>query len=83
MDGATKRWTIWAVASTASFAAMEYHELKSREPGKPSGTLTHQVRYVLGTEPGDKKARRFLLCPLFTGGLIYLGGHFMLGQWNT
>jgi len=80
---APARWAVWFVATTISFLVMETDELRKREPGKPSGTLSRQVRYVMGTLPEDKKRRRFATIPALFAGCTYLFFHFSFNKWNS
>ncbi|WP_134667856.1 hypothetical protein [Amycolatopsis sp. CFH S0078] len=78
---ADQRWAGWLAGTLGAFAVLEARALKARAPGKPSGTLTATMRRWLGLKP--RRARRFLLAPLFAGFLGYLWLHFLHGRFNA
>lgn len=80
MDG-TRPWSCWLAGTLGVFAVLEARALKARGPGKPSGTLTATMHRWMGLNP--RRARRYVLGPLFAGFLGYLWLHFLHGWFNT
>jgi hypothetical protein len=68
-------WTTLIGASVAGFAVLETLALRDRARGKPGGTLTAYLKRWIGISP--QHWRRWILGPLFGGGLALLGVHIL------
>lgn len=73
-------WTAWVLAVVGSFLALEVPALirGRREPGKGDGTLSHWLRGVLGTRPGEQRRRRWAAGGAFGAFFVWLIGHVTL-----
>ncbi|PXY33567.1 hypothetical protein BAY59_10825 [Prauserella coralliicola] len=78
MTGWDWTWTGLLGGFLAGFAVFETLALRERARGKPGGTLTAYLKRWIGIEP--RHWRRWILGPLFGGGLAVLGVH-ILGPW--
>jgi hypothetical protein len=75
---APTRWLLWLTLTLAGFVAIEVPALRDRSRGKPGGTLTASLKHWIGISPHQR--RRWILGPLFRGGLALLGVH-ILSDW--
>lgn len=76
-DHADAWWAGWTGLVVVIFLALEIWALRSRVADKPSGTLTATLRRWLGISP--KRWWAPIGVALFTGGLIALASHILVG----
>jgi hypothetical protein len=68
-------WGAFLGAAGLTFGVLETLGIQARNNGKPTGTLSAALRRWLGLDPVHW--RRFLLGPLFAGGLGLLVVHIL------